>query len=153
MLFAGGVVWFASRGSRAAGGAGGGGSDPLSVLTTPWPERARTVANSMYGAEGKKLATNILAITHPTGANPQLANYSVTIEGDQLVSRFDVSWNGGGLGMAYVTSVEWRCSQSSSGSAHVTRDTAMIHVAGTNAAELDIYFQTSMYKTIMAAAN
>jgi hypothetical protein len=125
----------------------------VGVPIVPWAERARTAAGSLYGAQGQTVANSILGVTHPTGTNAQLANYSVSVEGDQLVSNFDVSWNGGVLGAAYVTSVEWRCSQSSPGSARVTRDTAMIHVAATNAAELDMYFQTAVYKSLMAAAN
>jgi hypothetical protein len=39
-----------------------------------------------------------------------------------------------------VTSVEWRCSQSSE-SARLLRDTAIVQVDATHDAALDIYFQ------------
>jgi hypothetical protein len=145
VLIAGGIYWYASRSSGAQQVAVGGGSDPPSAPAAPatvsWPERARASTNALCESQGQTLATNILAITHPTGTNPRLMDCAASVEGDQLVSRFDVGWNGGGLGAAYITSVEWRCAQSSPGSTRVTRDTAIFQVDATHDAALNIYFQ------------
>jgi hypothetical protein len=123
----------------------------LSVVS--WPERARTAATSMYQRQGSVLAEAILNSTHPTGKGAQLSNYSATIEGDDLVSRFDVSWKGGLLGADYITTVEWRCSQTSSGSARIVSDTAVIPVAATNAKQLELYFTGSVYPPLRSNAN
>jgi hypothetical protein len=77
----------------------------------------------------------------------------VEVEGDSVVSTFDVTWNGGVFGVEYVTSVEWRCSQASTGHARITRDTAIVSVADTNAARLDLFFETTVYSALKQIAN
>jgi hypothetical protein len=123
----------------------------LSVV--PWAERARTAATTMYERNGATLAQSIIGHVHPTGKSALLSNYSATIEGDDLVSRFDVRWKGGFLGSDYVTTVEWRCSQTSSGSARIVSDTAVIPVAASNAKDLEVYFAGSPYSALKSNAN
>ena len=123
------------------------------VSVVSWPERARTAATAMYQRQGPGIAQSILNTIHPTGNGPQLSNYSASVEGDDLVSRFDVRWTGGVLGTGYVTTVEWRCRQTSSGEARIVSDTAMIHVAATNAKELELYFARDVYPALKVNAN
>lgn len=120
----------------------------VGVPIVPWTSRARTVADDLFRAQGGTVATNIRAITHPTGNGGTLTSYNVTIDGEEVVSRVTVSWNGGFLGTSYVTTVEWRCSQSGSSSARVVADSAIIGVAAENAAQLDSYFATTMYPRV-----
>jgi hypothetical protein len=123
----------------------------LSIV--PWPEKARTAATSMYDHQGSTLAESILNSTHPTGKGAQLSNYSAAVEGDELISKFDVSWKGGLLGAAYVTTIEWRCSQASSGSVRIVSDTAAIPVAPPFAKQLEAYFASSVYPVLRSSAN
>lgn len=125
----------------------------VGVPIVPWTSRARTAANTMYQTQGATIAHSIRSLTHPSGTGGNLANFSVTVRGDQLISRFDVSWNGGFLGTSYVTTVEWRCSQSGNTSARVSADNAIIGVAADNAAQLDNYFSAEVYPTLVHNAN
>lgn len=89
------------------------------IPVVPWDDRARTAAEALYKAQGATIAESIRAITHPTGSGGTLTNYTAAIQGDQVVSRFDVAWKGGILGAPYVTTVEWRCAQAGHVSARV----------------------------------
>jgi hypothetical protein len=124
------------------------------IPIVPWADRARTAADSMYkGPNGATIAQSIRTSTHPTGTGGKLASYTVRVEGDQLVSRFDVGWNGGLLNTSYVTSVEWRCSQAGHVSSRVIADSAMFNVAAANAAQLDGYFSGTVFPALVHAAN
>jgi hypothetical protein len=124
------------------------------VPIVPWIDRAHTAADTMFrGPDGENVARSVRSITHPTGTGGHLSNFSISVAGDQLITRLDVTWNGGFLGSSYITSVEWTCSQAGHVGTRIVADNAFFNVAQQNQAQLDAYFRTTVFPILAQRSN
>lgn len=124
----------------------------------PWGDRAETALRGMLdGRNGAIVASSIQSITHPTGENPSLGDYSVRRVGDRLSVRISVNWQGGllklgGRGANYTTAVAWEFSEGGHVSTTVVSDTSVIDVSRANARRLDDWFRAELYPVLHSDA-
>lgn len=118
------------------------------VPVTPWADRAEAVARTILESNGEKIASAVLAATHPTGEKARLGSTAFSREGDLVACSIQVSWSGGLLGTPYVTTVVWRFSERGHVSASLSRDTAQIAASPSAPGLLEEYFATKVWPAV-----
>ncbi len=119
----------------------------------PWVERADTALHRMFdGSTGAVVARSIQRVTHFSGENASLQEYSVRRMGDRVSVRISVNWHGGFTGDGYTTIVAWEFSESGHISVTLLGDDAPTPVTDSNMRELDIWFRAELFPVLRSNA-
>ena len=116
----------------------------------PWRDRADTAARKLIELNKEQIASAIQGITHPTGKEPALSEYTVSKLADRILVNLKVDWKGGIVGTSYVTSVAWEIGEMGHIEAKVTLDSALTAIDPKNKEMLNDYFRTKVYPTFFS---
>ncbi len=122
-------------------------------MTPAWANQATIQLKNLITRSSKNIAASIQGITHPTGNGARLGNFNVLNLGDHMMVQMVVHWNGGVLGTAYQTSVNWELDPNQHLVATVSGDTASISVQPQNLQALDNYFRQNVYPVFFSNMN
>lgn len=117
----------------------------VSQLNPKWAAVAIGQLNGLMSRSGQNLAASIQQITHPSGNSPYLMSANVLRLKDKMMVQITIGWQGGMLGNAYQTSLNWELDADTHIATKITGDTAMVGIEEANRKMLDSYFRDSIY--------
>ncbi len=127
-------------------------SAPVVADNSGWTTTAVSTFRSLLStALSTQLAAEVQGVTHPSGKAPSLGQVSIASKGDTVTAHISVNWRGGFLGTPYVTTIVWDFNQQRHIQARVESDNAPTRVAAANAAQLDKWFETQLYRAVAIA--